>query len=57
MNWRIKKINKLESKKLELEMYLFMSDNFDEMFDIKVMIDDIQREIDNIERDLEKENK
>ena len=56
MNWIIKKINKLESKKLELENYIFMSNNFDDMFEMKRRIDDLQKQIDRLERELEKEN-
>ena len=56
MDWRIKKINKLESKKAELENSIFMSNNFDDMFEIKRRIDDLQKQIDRLERELEKEN-
>ena len=56
MDWRIRKINKLESKKLDLENYIFMSDNFDDMFEMKTRIDDLQKQIDRLERELEKEN-
>lgn len=56
MDWRIKKINRLESKKAELENSIFMSNNFDDMFDMKRRVDDLQAKIDKLERELEKEN-
>ena len=56
MDWRIKKINRLESKKAELENSIFMSNNFDDMFEMKRRIDDLQKQIDKLERELEKEN-
>ena len=56
MDWRIKKINRLESKKAELENSIFMSNNFDDMFDMKRRVDELQAKIDKLERELEKEN-
>ena len=56
MDWRIKKINRLESKKTELENSIFMSNNFDDMFDMKRRVDELQEKIDKLERELEKEN-